>query len=138
MSFLLFTNCVILRPSGVGKQEEDEWVAVVSGLDIGSSTSSDAQVQLLVEYLVSELGGDKDVESSSRISRLIIAGSSLAPVDLSVIGKENEEADKRSVGTSRRFTLNLIFLDSVDTEMRPHSLHTQCKLSRRICSILPV
>lgn len=53
---------------------------------------------MLVEYLASELGGDEDVQSTSLISRLIIAGSSLAPVDLNALGKENEEADKRSVG----------------------------------------
>ena len=57
----------------------DEWIAAVSGLDVGSLSPSDAQIQMLVEYLSGEAGGIDDQVSASQISRLIIAGDSLAP-----------------------------------------------------------
>ena len=59
------------------ESDEGEWIGLVSGLDIGSPSSSDAKVQLLMEYLTAESGGNKDQATSSRISRLIIAGNSL-------------------------------------------------------------
>ena len=57
----------------------DEWIATISGLDVGSLSPSDAQIQMLVEYLSGEAGGIDDQVSASQISRLIIAGDSLAP-----------------------------------------------------------
>lgn len=53
---------------------------MVSGLDIGSQSSPDAQIQMLVEYLTGEEGGIEEQVSAAHISRLIIAGNSLAPV----------------------------------------------------------
>ena len=32
----------------------DEWIAMISGLDIGAASPSDAQIQILVEYLTGE------------------------------------------------------------------------------------
>jgi DNA polymerase delta subunit 2 len=46
---------------------------------VGSLSPSDAQIQMLVEYLSGEAGGIDDQVSASQISRLIIAGDSLAP-----------------------------------------------------------
>jgi DNA polymerase delta subunit 2 len=54
-------------------------VAIISGLDIGAPSPSDAQIQMLVEYLAGEQGGPEDQVSASQITRLIIAGDSLAP-----------------------------------------------------------
>jgi DNA polymerase delta subunit 2 len=54
-----------------------EWIAIVSGLDIGSPSPSDAKTQMLVEYLTGEEGGVKEQVSAAQISRLIIAGNSL-------------------------------------------------------------
>ncbi|KAG6878100.1 hypothetical protein C0992_008588 [Termitomyces sp. T32_za158] len=59
-------------------EDEDEWVAVVSGLGVGSLSPPDAQIQMLVEYLAGEQGGVAEQVSAARISRLIIAGNSLA------------------------------------------------------------
>lgn len=39
----------------------------------------DAQLQMLTEYLTGEEGGEDDQLSAAKISRLIIAGNSLAP-----------------------------------------------------------
>ncbi|KAF9009363.1 DNA polymerase alpha/epsilon subunit B-domain-containing protein [Cyathus striatus] len=65
----------------------DEWIAIVSGLDIGSSSTSDAQIQMLVEYLAGEGGGMDEQTSASRISRLIIAGNSLASISVTGHGE---------------------------------------------------
>ncbi|KAJ7632395.1 DNA polymerase alpha/epsilon subunit B-domain-containing protein [Roridomyces roridus] len=70
----------------------DAWIAVVSGLDIGSPSTADAQMQMLTEYLTGEEGGSADQVSAAQISRLIIAGDSLAPVMLTK--NEAEEVKK--------------------------------------------
>ncbi|KAF8627893.1 hypothetical protein AX15_004190 [Amanita polypyramis BW_CC] len=57
-----------------------DWVAVVSGLSIGSPTVDDAKVQMLAEYLTGEVGGMVEQRSSAHISRLIVAGNSLVPI----------------------------------------------------------
>lgn len=77
---------------------QDEWIGIVSGLDIGSLSPSDAQIQMLVEYLTGEVGGVDEQVSASQISRLIIAGNSLAPVALTGKGEGNPDAeDKKAV-----------------------------------------
>lgn len=58
--------------------DTDEWIALVSGFEVGALSPVDAQIELLVEFLTGELGGTHEQSSSSRISRLIIAGNSLA------------------------------------------------------------
>jgi len=70
-TYFVFIGCI-------GSPTADEWIAVVSGLYIGSPSPSDPQIQMLVEYLVGEGGGVKDQVSAAQISRLIIAGNSLA------------------------------------------------------------
>jgi DNA polymerase delta subunit 2 len=50
-------------------------VAIISGLEIDGSSADTLLLDLLVEYLVGDLSDDPDVP---RISRLIIAGNSLA------------------------------------------------------------
>lgn len=72
----------------------DEWIGVVSGLDVGSLSPSDAQIQMLVEYLTGEVGGVEQQISSAQISRLIIAGDSLATIAPS--GRETVYEDKKA------------------------------------------
>ncbi|KAK7023760.1 DNA polymerase subunit delta-2 [Favolaschia claudopus] len=60
--------------------QADAWIALVSGLDIGSPSAVDAQTQMLVEYLTGEGGGPQQQINAAQISRLIIAGDSLAPI----------------------------------------------------------
>ncbi|GJE86843.1 DNA polymerase subunit delta-2 [Phanerochaete sordida] len=59
--------------------DSDEWIAVVSGLDVGALDPPDAQLQMLSEYLTGEACGFDEQSGAARISRLIIAGNSLAP-----------------------------------------------------------
>ncbi|KAJ7273479.1 DNA polymerase alpha/epsilon subunit B-domain-containing protein [Mycena haematopus] len=74
--------------------QADGWIALVSGLDIGSPSPADAQIQMLVEYLTGEEGGPQQQISAAQISRLIIAGDSLAPV-VSATGESFEEKEAR-------------------------------------------
>ena len=66
--------------SSASSSSSDEWIAMISGLDIGAASPSDAQIQMLIEYLTGEAGGPNDQVSASQISRLIIAGNSFAPM----------------------------------------------------------
>lgn len=77
-------------------QSPEDFVAFVSGLDIGSPTPSDAQIQMLVEYLTGESGGQGDQISASQITRLVILGNSLAPIGATGPADDGEkETEKR-------------------------------------------
>jgi DNA polymerase delta subunit 2 len=71
----------------------------VSGLDIGSTPTSEAQTQVLVEYLTGACGDPGGQDFASQISRLVILGNSLAP--LGPIGapadEENDKEDEKPV-----------------------------------------
>jgi DNA polymerase delta subunit 2 len=60
-------------PSGLDQQ----WVALVSGLDIGKDASFDMSYQLMVDYLTGELGNLNDQKDIAKISAVILAGNSL-------------------------------------------------------------
>lgn len=75
----------------------DEWIALVSGLQVGALSPADAQIELLTEFLTGELGGQSDQASSSQISRVIIAGNSLAAV-VNTVGSVTEEEERKPVG----------------------------------------
>ena len=67
--------------------EPHELVAFISGLLLDDDNCNDVNMAMLAEFLIGEL----DVKTSSRISRLIIAGNSLAPIVF--LPPENEETD---------------------------------------------
>ncbi|EWC46283.1 hypothetical protein DRE_04454 [Drechslerella stenobrocha 248] len=54
------------------------YVGLVSGLNITGNVHESIETHLLTEYLLGETGGPEDRAQSSSISRLIIAGNSLA------------------------------------------------------------
>ncbi|KAJ7098142.1 DNA polymerase alpha/epsilon subunit B-domain-containing protein [Mycena belliarum] len=81
--------------------QADSWIAVVSGLDIGSPAAADTQTQMLVEYLTGEEGGPKQQISAAQISRLIIAGDSLAPVLLT--STKSEDLDEKEGRKGRKY-----------------------------------
>jgi hypothetical protein len=64
-----------------------ELVAFISGLSLDDENCNDVNMAMLAEFLVGEL----DIKISSRISRLVIAGNSLAPVEF--LPPEEEEID---------------------------------------------
>ncbi|KAG8808743.1 hypothetical protein FRC17_003801 [Serendipita sp. 399] len=70
---------------GTGPMEmngTDEWIAMVSGLNVGHpSAVSDLRINMLVEYLLGETGDASDQEMASKVSRVIFAGDSFAPIN---------------------------------------------------------
>jgi len=96
----------------------DDWVALVSGLNVGSTSSSDTMIQLLVEYLSGEGGGEADQLSSSAISRLIIAGNSIAPLD------DGHLARNMGIDPGSAFT--------------PHPTHTLSGHLHDIAQVMPI
>ncbi|KAG2219561.1 hypothetical protein INT45_013220 [Circinella minor] len=58
-------------------RDDSKYVALVSGLNVGADAATDLKLQLLTEYLTGELGTIDIQKSSSRITRLIIAGNSI-------------------------------------------------------------
>ncbi|TCD66476.1 hypothetical protein EIP91_001356 [Steccherinum ochraceum] len=73
----------------------DEWIALVSGLQIGATSPADAQIELLTEFLTGELGGPGDQATSSHISRVVIAGNSLSTVVSTAAAEEVERKPRR-------------------------------------------
>ena len=68
-------------------------LAIVSGLGISGDEANSMTVDLLMEYLVGEAAGEAEQQEAGRISRLILAGNSLAEasplaVKEEVIGKK--------------------------------------------------
>ncbi|KAJ7581047.1 DNA polymerase alpha/epsilon subunit B-domain-containing protein [Mycena floridula] len=74
--------------------QQDEWIGIISGLSIGAPSQADGPIQMLIEYLTGEEGGLDDQVSASQISRLIIAGNSLAPLPPS--GRDVEYTSKKA------------------------------------------
>ncbi|KAG9015471.1 hypothetical protein FRB94_000076 [Tulasnella sp. JGI-2019a] len=90
--------------AGLSSTASGEWIALVSGLDIGlpgpsaaEQDATDMSLQLLVEYLASEAGGVEDQSSSSEISRLVIVGNSVVPV----ISAEEEDTKSKRFNASK-------------------------------------
>ncbi|BGP36434.1 DNA polymerase delta small subunit Cdc1 [Rhodotorula kratochvilovae] len=74
---------------------EGEWVAIASGLEMGTANDvADLRAEMLAEWLLGEAGGDQDQEEAIKVSRLILAGNSLAQPDLSV----TDEPKKKRYG----------------------------------------
>ncbi|KAH9934898.1 DNA polymerase alpha/epsilon subunit B-domain-containing protein [Fomitopsis serialis] len=82
----------------LGEGQGDEWVALVSGLEIGAPSPADAQIQMLIEYLSGEAGGPDDQAICSRISRLVIAGNSFSHSVSASGGGNEDEKEKRRYG----------------------------------------
>ncbi|KAH7132069.1 DNA polymerase alpha/epsilon subunit B-domain-containing protein [Dendryphion nanum] len=60
------------------KRQKSGKLAILSGLDITGTQDDDLALDLLMEYLTGEAGGPPAQNSSSEITRLIIAGDSLS------------------------------------------------------------
>ncbi len=78
-------------------ESPDEWIAAISGLDVGTTSPSDAQIQMLAEYLIGEGGNVDDQVASANITRLVIAGASLAAVTPMVTESAPSIDDKKAV-----------------------------------------
>ncbi|KAI8089547.1 DNA polymerase alpha/epsilon subunit B-domain-containing protein [Halteromyces radiatus] len=72
----------------VDDTKEDKYVAILSGLNIGTKADNDLNLQLLTEYISGELGSGNDQKSNSCITRVIIAGNSISPPVITENGKK--------------------------------------------------
>jgi hypothetical protein len=90
-------------------------------LDIGSSPVSEAQTQVLVDYLTGACGDFDGQCFSSQISRLVVLGNSLAPLEPGDGAADEEKEDKKPVRHVVFDTSLLpdpyILVHSADTEM---------------------
>ncbi|RXW24178.1 hypothetical protein EST38_g1656 [Candolleomyces aberdarensis] len=84
-----------MEEMSVDSSESDPWVGVLSGLEVGSEASSDARIQMLIEYLTAEGGLGEDQVPASQISRLIIAGDSLGPINIPGRGDGTPQVEDR-------------------------------------------
>ncbi|KAL0481811.1 DNA polymerase delta subunit 2 [Acrasis kona] len=60
---------------------EDAYVALVSGLLIGSPKSNILSMQTMIDYICGVVGGSEDHEQSAKIIRVIFAGDSVSAPD---------------------------------------------------------
>ncbi|KAH9967865.1 DNA polymerase alpha/epsilon subunit B-domain-containing protein [Russula dissimulans] len=87
--------------SGTSTSSDDgagnEYVAFISGLDIGSSPVSEAQTQVLVDYLTGACGNLDGQSFASQISRLVVLGNSLAPLGTrgGGVDEDKEKEDRK-------------------------------------------
>jgi DNA polymerase delta subunit 2 len=80
--------------------DQECWVAIVSGLEVGLPSPADARLQMLAEYLTSECGGDEEQLTSSKISRVIIAGNTFAAASDAPASTSESETEKKAVRDS--------------------------------------
>ncbi|XP_015898943.3 DNA polymerase delta small subunit isoform X1 [Ziziphus jujuba] len=59
------------------KSREDKYVVLLSGLNIGSSSSNPLLFQLLVDHITGHLGDEKEQEIAAQIVHVVIAGNSV-------------------------------------------------------------
>ncbi|KAI0831069.1 DNA polymerase alpha/epsilon subunit B-domain-containing protein [Trametes gibbosa] len=82
-------------PYAMFPSSSDEWIALVSGLEIGSTNASDGQIQMLAEFLTAEVSGPQEQSQAARISRLIIAGNSLGALTGNT-GATNGDSERKA------------------------------------------
>ncbi|KAI9305083.1 DNA polymerase alpha/epsilon subunit B-domain-containing protein, partial [Cunninghamella echinulata] len=102
--------------------ENDKYVAILSGLNVGTENSDiDLKIQLLTEYLTGELGNTKDQINISKITRVILAGNSLAPPS---INKSNAKTVSRK--KKKRYGYDLKQYDGKPLEELDQILNELC------------
>ncbi|GAA6035952.1 hypothetical protein JCM8097_005182 [Rhodosporidiobolus ruineniae] len=90
------------KPQGDGEGEEGEWVCLASGLEMGNANEvADLRVEMLGEWLMGEAGAEEDLDEAVKVTRLILAGNSLAQPELPA----TDEPKKKTYGyDSSRYT----------------------------------
>ncbi|GAA6014788.1 hypothetical protein JCM8202_004765 [Rhodotorula sphaerocarpa] len=93
--FEVFEYCFAGLPSQPALEPaspEGEWVAIASGLQMGSAgDAADLRTEMLVEFLLGEAGEEEDQEDAVKVSRLILAGNSLARPDIGATGSDEQK-----------------------------------------------
>ncbi|KAI9342995.1 DNA polymerase alpha/epsilon subunit B-domain-containing protein [Pilaira anomala] len=101
-----------------------KYVALLSGLNIGEENGLDMRIELLSEFLTGELGSSLDQKSSSTISRVILAGNSVAKPNKTVDLKKPKKYgyDSSTFNASSMIQLDEILEEicsTVDVDIMP-------------------
>lgn len=80
---IVFPSVAPQKPLKTPNQKGNK-IAFVSGLKLCDEANHDIKIELLKQYLTGELGNNADTDDASKISRLIIAGDSIAPIEETV------------------------------------------------------
>lgn len=103
------------RKASVGKK-----VAFVSGLDISGTKADNLRLALLSEYLMGEALGPEDQELATNISRLIIAGNSIA-ADV-IIEAASSAPDTGKKTASKKYGYDAAAYNAIPTTLLDHFL----------------
>lgn len=95
MTELLYAGLPPQPPKPADASGEGEWVALLSGLSLGGSEAAELRGAMLAEWLTGELGDEEDGSEAVKVTRLILAGNSLAQP------REDEGEDKKPVSRIR-------------------------------------
>ncbi|KAK6529103.1 hypothetical protein TWF694_004319 [Orbilia ellipsospora] len=104
------------RPMPKTKPEKKRYIALASGLNITGNLHESMETHLMVEYLLGETGSTEDQSKSSSISRLILAGNSLAELSAQAA---DESAPTGASGASSRAKSKKYGYDAVTYNSKP-------------------
>ncbi|PFH52386.1 hypothetical protein AMATHDRAFT_46256 [Amanita thiersii Skay4041] len=85
----------------------DEWIAVVSGLNVGLPSLSETTIDMLSEFLTGEAGAPEDQAIAAQISRLIVAGNSLANASQYMPKENSDRLERRTIRRRGQNTVSL-------------------------------
>ncbi|KAK6456951.1 DNA polymerase delta small subunit [Scheffersomyces xylosifermentans] len=78
------------KPLKSNLEGSNKKIAIVSGLSIDEGVEGDLRLEILKQYLIGGLGSSEDSNDTSSITRLIIAGDSIKPIQ-EVGDRENRD-----------------------------------------------
>ncbi|PRQ76978.1 hypothetical protein AAT19DRAFT_12396 [Rhodotorula toruloides] len=97
---------------------EGEWVALASGMGMGTASDvADVRAELLSEWLLGEAGDDEDQDAAVKVTRLILAGNSLAQPD--VIASDEPKKKRYGYDSSMYTSKPTETLDAFLSELAP-------------------
>lgn len=105
-------------------KEDPKYVALLSGLNLGADDQLDMRTQLLSEFLGGELGSSADEISSSKISRVILAGNSILKPAAKEDAKKKYGYDASAFSATPMLRFDEMLEDicsSVDVDIMPGS-----------------
>ncbi|BGP12477.1 hypothetical protein JCM10213_006956 [Rhodosporidiobolus nylandii] len=122
--FEVFEYCFAGMPPQPARSEtkdgEGEWVALASGLEMGSASQvADVRAELLLEWLLGEAGEEDDQGQAVKVTRLILAGNSLAQPDLSALTTDEPKKKTYGYDHSRYTSKPTDALDAFVSELAP-------------------
>lgn len=102
-----------------------EWVALMSGLQLGGTVEAELKAAMLAEWLTGELGSEDDGAEAVKVTRLILAGNSLALPSL-------DEADEKKPVSSLRGKTQLLCCNLTvhPAHLRRNGMGTTSRCSR--------